>query len=88
MNYQDAHPKLFMAVAVILALSGLALVVAGIESSGDSRMSYSTNFGGYTTKSWVLFLSGIMCVLFGASRAFYLWKFLAAQRKKQHEKRA
>jgi len=88
MKYQLAHPRFFMAVAVILALSGVALMVAGIESVGDTRLSYSTNFGGYTTESWVLFLSGILCVIFGVSRAVYLWKFLAAQRKRQREKRA
>lgn len=86
MNYQHAHPKFFMAVAVFLALSGAALVMAGIASFGDSRIAYSTNFGGHTTESWVLLLSGILCVLFGVSRAFYLWKLLAAQRKKRPEK--
>jgi drug/metabolite transporter (DMT)-like permease len=88
MNYQHAHPKLFMVIAVILALSGVVLVLAGIAGSGGSPVSYSTNFGGYTTESWALLLSGILCVLFGTSRAFYLWKFLATQRRKQHEKRA
>jgi uncharacterized membrane protein HdeD (DUF308 family) len=87
MNYQHAHPKLFMTVAVLLTLSGAGLVTAGIASFGDSRIAYSTNFGGHTTESWVLLLSGILCVLFGVSRTFYLWKRLAAQRKKQPKKR-
>lgn len=87
MNYQHAHPKLFMAVAVLLTLSGAVLLTAGIANFGDSRIAYSTDFGGHTTESWVLVLSGILCVIFGVSRAFYLWKLLAAQRKKQPKKR-
>jgi len=59
MKYQLAHPRFFMAVSVILALSGVALVVAGIESVGDTRLSYSTNFGGYTQNLSEVFSGGI-----------------------------
>jgi uncharacterized membrane protein HdeD (DUF308 family) len=87
MNYQHTHPKFFMAVAVLLTLSGAALVTAGIASCGDSRIAYSTNFGGHTTESWVLLLSGSLCVVFGVSRVFYLWTLVTTQRKTRPKKR-